>query len=250
MIDLRIVVNEYPKSGGNWIVNLIGDALGLPKRDIYDVKNTVKSFDLSKHPWYGGMNQPDLPVSCVIKSHEYPDSQLLKFPAAIVHLIRDGRDVVVSKYFYERDFCVDNGIYQHFDIPFDEYVPQVAREWRNYILAWHEVMPQAVCQYENFLADPRRALQHVFAQLGIIVSCADLSKAVEANIKDKMRRSLDNAFQHNSFIRKGIAGDWRNYFSDTHIQAFKEQAGDALIQLGYEIDGDWTNEICTKRAVE
>ncbi len=106
-LDLRIVVAEYPKSGGTWIVSVLGDALGLPKRDIY-VSDEYKSFDVRKHPWY--KNAPDLvlPDACVIKSHELPNSDLHSFP---MRLVRDGRDVVVSRFFYDRDFCVANGIY-------------------------------------------------------------------------------------------------------------------------------------------
>jgi hypothetical protein len=42
-----------------------------------------------------------------------------------------------------------------------------------------------------------------------------------------------------STFRKGRIGDWRNHFSDEHIAAFKEIAGDQLIALGYEQDNDW-----------
>lgn len=41
------------------------------------------------------------------------------------------------------------------------------------------------------------------------------------------------------FMRKGIVGDWRNYFDDRLIQWFKEEAGDALIAAGYEHDASW-----------
>ncbi len=43
---MRIVVTEYPKSGGNWVVNMLGDVLQIPKRDIYDVLEEHKPFDL------------------------------------------------------------------------------------------------------------------------------------------------------------------------------------------------------------
>jgi len=36
--------------------------------------------------------------------------------------MRDGRDVVVSKYFFEKEFCVKNAILKEFSIPFDDYV--------------------------------------------------------------------------------------------------------------------------------
>jgi hypothetical protein len=130
-----IIVAEYPKSGGNWLVNLIGDALKIPKRDIY-MRDGWNAFDATNHPWYAGSENFDFPLSCVIKSHEKPRSTLIDFDAVYIHLIRDGRDVVVSKYFYEKDFCVKNGIINKFDFEFGEYVPMVAHEWAEFVLAW------------------------------------------------------------------------------------------------------------------
>lgn len=37
----------------------------------------------------------------------------------------------------------------------------------------------------------------------------------------------------NSHYRRGIAGDWRNHFTDTHIAAFRDRYGDLVEKLGY-----------------
>lgn len=42
-----------------------------------------------------------------------------------------------------------------------------------------------------------------------------------------------------SFFRKGVAGDWRNLFTERDKQIYKEEAGELLIKLGYEKDDDW-----------
>jgi hypothetical protein len=42
-----------------------------------------------------------------------------------------------------------------------------------------------------------------------------------------------------SFYRKGVAGDWKNYFSERDKQIYKEIAGELLVRLGYEKDFDW-----------
>ena len=42
-----------------------------------------------------------------------------------------------------------------------------------------------------------------------------------------------------SHERKGIAGDWRNHFTDRIARAFKEHYGDLLIATGYERDLNW-----------
>ncbi|MCC6321510.1 MAG: sulfotransferase [Phycisphaerales bacterium] len=39
--------------------------------------------------------------------------------------------------------------------------------------------------------------------------------------------------------RKGIVGDWMNYFDEKTRRIYREEAGDALIELGYEKDLNW-----------
>lgn len=46
-------------------------------------------------------------------------------------------------------------------------------------------------------------------------------------------------FQRSTTFRKGQIGDWQNHFKDEHKQAFKEVAGETLINLGYENGYDW-----------
>ncbi|MFW6116194.1 MAG: sulfotransferase domain-containing protein [bacterium] len=42
-----------------------------------------------------------------------------------------------------------------------------------------------------------------------------------------------------SHYRKGVAGDWRNYFTDPIAARFKSVTGDLVVHLGYEKDVDW-----------
>jgi len=42
-----------------------------------------------------------------------------------------------------------------------------------------------------------------------------------------------------SHYRKGVAGDWRNYFKEEHIAFFKSNYHDVLVKLGYEQNRDW-----------
>jgi len=234
---LRVVVTEYPKSGGSWLTSMLGDALQIPKRDIY-VDENHKTFDVTKHPWYENTQTLGLTGSCVIKSHERPESPLIGFPAKFIHMVRDGRDVVVSKYFYEKDFCVANQLCERFDEPFDDYLRRVAAEWRDYVEAWQRTNTP-VYKYEDFLQDPDGTLGKVIHDLGVEVSAPRIRSAVESNTKEKFKRSLDKTFQHNTFVRKAMAGDWKNFFGAAQIDIFKQIAGEMLICLGYEKDPDW-----------
>jgi hypothetical protein len=39
--------------------------------------------------------------------------------------------------------------------------------------------------------------------------------------------------------RKGVVGDWRNYFDARLTRIFKEEAGAELVRLGYERNAEW-----------
>jgi len=53
------------------------------------------------------------------------------------------------------------------------------------------------------------------------------------------RRSIGK--EKNSFMRKGIVGDWKNHFSKEARKLFDELAGEQLIMLGYEAGHDWAS---------
>lgn len=61
------------------------------------------------------------------------------------------------------------------------------------------------------------------------------SASFEKSTKSRQRGQEDSS----SFFRKGIAGDWKNYFTERDKQIFKEEAGDLLVNLGYEEGYDW-----------
>ena len=218
----RVTVVEYPKSGGTWLVSMLGDYFDIPKRDIY-VRDGYNVFDVTKHPWYQNATSLNLTESCVIKSHELPNSNLHNFSTSYIHLVRDGRDVVVSKYIYERDFCVQNGIYASFDTPWDEYLQKTAREWHNFVLAWVE-SGHPWFRYEDLIAQPVETLRDVIKLLEFEVVDRDLVLVVKKNTKDKMRKSLAATFSYNTFVRKARAGDWINYFSTEEFEHIRSHS--------------------------
>ena len=50
------------------------------------------------------------------------------------------------------------------------------------------------------------------------------------------KQGQENVTHH---YRKGVAGDWRNYFTPRVTKEFKQRYGDLLIELGYESSHDW-----------
>ncbi len=235
----KIVVVEFPKSGASWFVSMIGHALSIPIRDIYVQNEQYSSaFEIRKHPWYNSLEELGITKTCVIKSHELPGSALHPFEANYIHMLRDGRDVVVSKYFFEKDFCVNNGIISNFKFSLDEYVEKTAKEWATYVESWLE-QNVLKCRYEELLSSPEEVTRALLAALGYSCSEQSVRDAVAANNKEAFKKSLDKAFVHNTFVRKGVSGDWANHFTEKNKNSFKSIAGDLLVRLGYETNNDW-----------
>jgi hypothetical protein len=87
--------------------------------------------------------------------------------------------------------------------------------------------------------DTAQTLATVLSRVGLSASEAAIAHAVAANTKQKLHESLAAAFAHNTFVRKGVAGDWRNHLEARQADAFKRAAGAMLIRLGYESDACW-----------
>ena len=72
--------------------------------------------------------------------------------------------------------------------------------------------------------------------------CAFLDADPSSALMDRINE--ENSFKRlkkgkDSFFRKGTSGDWRNYFNSEDVIRFKSIAGDMLIDLGYETMDDW-----------
>jgi len=70
------------------------------------------------------------------------------------------------------------------------------------------------------------------------------SSTVERIVQDRTferltgrKRGQEKTSNH---LRKGVPGDWKNHFEDTHIQAFKKKYNDLLLKLDYEDTPDWS----------
>lgn len=95
-------------------------------------------------------------------------------------------------------------------------------------------------KYEDLLEAPAPLFEDMVRFLGadadgrIIEACVN-QNTFEKSSGNRVRGEEDPS----SFFRKGIAGDWKNYFTERDKDIFKEEAGDLLIRLGYEEDYDW-----------
>jgi len=166
------IVNEYPKSGGTWVCQMLSDYLAIP----------------------------------------FPRNQFPKFQSSIMHghylyiprmknvyiVMRDGRDIMVSYYY------------------------------------------QSLFKHENLLTDTINVLGQAIHKVCNVQPDENRLREISEKYSFKNQSGRNPGDENElSFLRKGIAGDWKNYFSKEAGQVFNKFAGNELIKLGYEIDDSW-----------
>jgi len=154
------------------------------------------------------------------------------FPQAkLLVIYRDGRDVVVSDRFFTAE---------HLGRPFS--FAAAVEGWRRDMeaqLHYAQTERLYACSYEALLADGPPVVERLLDHLGL-----DHDEALVASMIDRASFRFYAGRERGQedrkrFYQKGIAGDWKNHFSDEDRKVFKDIAGDMLVTLGYEKDLDW-----------
>jgi LPS sulfotransferase NodH len=188
--------------------------------------------------------------------------------AKVVHIVRDGRDVAVSSVHHQWNNAIDQGgrrklsrekvakreAYRKAPEAFGasgesifagEHVAQIARSWSTSVskaMADAALLGDNYCQvrYEDLLAEPVGEVMRLLEFLGADSDVEVARGCVQAASFEQLSGGRTQGEEaSSSFYRKGIAGDWKNHFSEEDRRVFKEEAGELLIRLGYEDDLDW-----------
>jgi len=193
--------------------------------------------------------------------------------AKVIHIIRDGRDVAVSQlhhmwnhatteegeeggwYLMASEELVKSDRYlkdpQEFlssgeSIFTEERLREAAEGWRSDVGAAHRDGPVLLgenyteVRYEIMLEKPEEEFEQLFRFLGAQADEDVVARCVRAARFEKRSGGRERGQEDpQAFARKGIAGDWKNVFTEQDKAIFKEAAGDLLIELGYEENQDW-----------
>lgn len=154
------------------------------------------------------------------------------FPRArVLAVYRDGRDVVVSDSYHR---ARTHG---------------KALSFEGRVRRWREAMEQQFLQedegglfalsYESLLERPAEVVSRLLAHLDIPVDASVLDDMIRRSSFEFTTGRKRGEGVENAFYRKGVAGDWRNHYSDDEKRVFSELAGDLLVRLGYEQTADW-----------
>lgn len=232
------VVTEYPKSGGTWLSQLVSSSLDIP----YPRYRLPALEDSVIHGCY--LNSANQNKTIVIN--------------------RDGRDIMVSYYYHSlvkkpqiiSDKAVDHvanelGITDVADINknlpvFIDYCfsgkayPRFT--WSEFVHKWHGNESVIHTSYEALSRDANTELGQIVNSLRVDdIPTQKIKDTIDKFSFEKQANRKKGHEDSNSFLRKGIVGDWQNAFSQEARELFDSYAGNELILLGYETDHSWVS---------
>ena len=213
----------------------------------------------------GGFFIPSLP--CVIRTAWRPHKKYSPF----LYVMRDCRDVMLSLVHHRirnyKNTPKLNGLYRKrfgedlsaekipeqlrgfIEVEFENNVSGSRMNWNRHVSAWLELADlddsgKRYCvRYEDALGAPAETVgQIVHELLDVEISPKKLSLVQELHDKtlghDRLSTTSDS-----TFLRKGIAGEWRSVFSRDAGEALAYYVNDALMLTGYETDRFWWREL-------
>jgi hypothetical protein len=233
---MLLIANGAAKSGSTWLYNIVDELTAFerpPSEYILDERNPNPEIQYEKL----GSLLEDLDYSrkdYLIKNHfnapEERDLILSHADVFVLDIERNLRDVVVSSYFH-------NLRESRFEGPFKKYYWQKGRWQADLVRSHHEAWKTApkdrvyVSSYDRLKDDFAQEVQRIAKFLGRDISDLDAQRLAEATSIPKLREKYDDKGDI-KFFRKGVSGDWENYFDRLMIRDIREIEMRGIAGLG------------------
>ncbi len=256
-----LFANSFPKSGTHLLTQVLAGfaqlgpvvKAGLPAVTMYDgftglarpaaqVERAVRRY-LPGDIGYGHLHAQPHIVDALCRDGVAP-----------FFIYRDPRDVVVSHVHYLTEIetsHIHHDYYANQLNSFDERLtasilgrpdlakipfPGIAARFAPY-LTWLSHSEVLCLRFEDFIQDQEAVLGKIYdhAVARGLQYTGERADAISVQARAIYPKKSPT-------FRSGKAGGWRERFTDEHTALFKEQAGELLIELGYEHDLEWRPE--------
>ncbi|KAM6272161.1 sulfotransferase 6B1-like isoform 1-T1 [Spheniscus humboldti] len=216
-----IILAGYPKSGTNWVGQIISDLVAIFEKKMQNKESNVNDEELEEFPYleigdtgkYERMNK--LPSRRVIFTHLLPENlpkSIFKNKAKILLLIRNPKDVATSFYHFS------NGMsplpsYETWD---DFFVAFMTKKmpwgcYFEYLSEWNKYADDEnvmTITYEELKKNPVLGVENIAAFLGISLTEKELQSVVERSSFQSMKKNAQKT--HGAFgnvlFRKEVTG--------------------------------------------
>jgi hypothetical protein len=246
--SLNVVIGSAHKVGSTWLFNLVKDAFkltpGYVPRELDEGTGTIRL----DHKFSGNFLS-NLNGYHIFKSHSFP-VLFRQSNIKIITVIRDPRDVVVSLAFYVANIPEAKGGWgnEYARLSEKEKIQTTLHRAEHIVeklYKWFYADNVLKIKYEDLIANPEKQLIDIQNFLNIDYAPKDdiYASILNNSFFNKSCGRHPGEENKSSFFRKGISGDWKNYFDEETVSVFKtalnERWNKLLIDLGYELNTSW-----------
>jgi hypothetical protein len=230
---------SYPRSGNTWLRHIVQHLIAGPLPDelskMDDLVPTIDTIDFKDRL----MRMP--PGLRFFKSH-LPHSEYF-FNGKVVYIVRDGRDVLISRYDLYRSIKNYGGSLEDF---MDKMIAGRIRygSWHANVGGWvrhrdHDNM--LMVRFEDLKADAFGHARKIADFVGIGATDQDIETALAASSVEKVHSTMRSwSYARNTGFQGGATGGgkktWRETLTPSQNRQFVDQCGELLEALGYPLD--------------
>ena len=231
-----IFIATYPRSGTTWLQMALYQLTTDGNMEFDHICRFVPWYELSVMT---GRDLEALPSPRVFKTHLPYRSYLRnipKGPARYIYCARNGRDVLVSYYYFYISHFGFRGTFEEF---FEMFMRGRVRfgSWFKHVADWWERRndPNVLfLRYEDLTGELEGSLHKIADFCGLKIEPAQLPRILERCSLPFMKKH-ENKFDHiieqiiesqvnlGHFIRTGGVGGWRDHLNDQQITRFDQE---------------------------
>lgn len=264
-----VFVISHQRSGTHWTLDTIRHNFKAVNNDFYTYDKIYRAAVIGEPPaswseFEAALNQPE--KYTLVKMHMDPSFGALEIQpeqrayfqqhfeqAKKIYVYRDGRDVMVSSYYYTQSYAKapeEYGPEFHQFIRMNnnpDRVPELdgmnrVDYWVHHVEGWlaQDVLPVS---YEDLTYRFEDTINRIAAYLevpaksGIVEVPLEIDKSLPARLMRKFKSiTMNRSYGRSSAVRKrkGVTGDWKQHFSPDDLAFFMEKAQPLMERLSYE----------------